>query len=277
MVLWSTTSPLVVVLWSATSPLVVVLWSATSPLVAKKMIIIFFLITTQALDTFSPENILRFADHLYLKEDYNAALNEYRRYQFLADSIRSDVPEKIIDCLVNLEKYQEALIESDNIADESKRKLIRGTIFFNAQQYDSSRSCLSDIDGPFSTDAEKIIGFSYVFEFRFREADKYLTLPSDRPKYKKPGLGALCALIPGGGHWYCGRFGDGMFSFFLVGTSALLAYYYRHENEDIKYGICLGATGLLYAANIYGGINAVHNYNYYQNKAYLQRILEQGE
>ena len=241
------------------------------------MVLIIVLLFSQSIDTYSPNNILRFADHLYAKNDFSAALNEYRRYQFLTDSIRSDVPERIIDCLINLKKYSEALIESNNIKEESKKNFTRGVIFFNAQQYDSSRSYLGDVSDPSAADAYEIIGLSYAFEFRFHEAGKYLSLPPDRPKYKKPGLGALCALIPGGGHWYCGRFGDGVFSFFLVGTSALLTYYYHHENEDIKYGICLGATGIFYAANIYGGINAVHNYNYYQNEVYLQRILEQRE
>lgn len=238
------------------------------------MTLLLLLISIQPINTFSADNILSFADHLYTQKDYGAALNEYRRYQFLADSIRRDVPKKIIDCLINLEKYDDALIECDNIEDESLREYIRGRVFFAAQQYDSSRIHLFNIGDPYSIGAKKIIGLSYAYEFRFSEADKYLKLPLNRPKYKKPVLGAICALVPGGGHWYCGRFGDGMFSFFLVGTSALLSYYYHHENEDIKYGICLGATGLFYIANIYGGINAVHNYNYYQNEKYLQKILE---
>jgi hypothetical protein len=241
------------------------------------MTLLLLLISAQPINTFSIDNILSFADHLYMQEDYGAALNEYRRYQFLTDSIRRDVPEKIIDCLINLRRYDDALIECDNIEDELLREYIRGRVFFAAQQYDSSRIHLLDIREPYSADAKSIIGLSYAYEFRFSEADKYLRLPPDRPKYKKPALGAICALVPGGGHWYCGRFGDGMFSFFLIGTSALLSYYYHHEQEDIKYGICLGATGLFYIGNIYGGINAVHNYNYYQNERYLQKILENNK
>jgi len=238
---------------------------------------LLLLLITQPINTFSLDNILTFADHLYAQEDYAAALNEYRRYQFLTDSIRSDIPEKIIDCLIELKRYDEALVECNNIEDKLQKEFIRGTIFFAAQQYDSSRIHVFEIGEPYSADAKRIIGLSYAYEFRFSEADQFLKLPLDRPKYKKPVLGAICALVPGGGHWYCGRFGDGMFSFFLIGTSALLSYYYHHENEDIKYGICLGATGLFYIANIYGGINAVHNYNYYQNERYLEEIIDNNK
>ena len=225
-------------------------------------------------ELFAPHNVLAFADHLYIQEDYAAALNEYQRYQFLADSMRSDIRARIVDCLINLQRYDEALVKCNDIEDEVQREFTKGTVFFVAQQYDSSRTHLMNIEKLYGKEINKIIGLSYAFEFRFQKAEEYLSLPPDKPTYKKPGLGALCALFPGGGHWYCGRIGDGMFSFFLIGTSALLSYYYHHENEDIKYGICLGATGLFYIANIYGGINAVRNYNYYQNEKYLQKILE---
>lgn len=238
------------------------------------MTLLVILLFAQTIDMFSEENILAFADHLYIQEDYAAALNEYQRYQFLADSIRSDVPDRIIDCLINLERYDDALAECHNIKDDIKREFTKGKVFFVAQQYDSSRTHLMDIGKLYGKEANKIIGLSYAFEFRFQEAEKYLSLPPDKPTYKKPTLGALCALFPGGGHWYCGRTGDGMFSFLVIGTCGLLSYYYYHEEEDIKFNICLGATILFYGANIYGGINAVRNYNYYQDEKYLQRILE---
>jgi hypothetical protein len=241
------------------------------------MNLVLILFYAQPINTFSEENILAFADHLYIQKDYAAALNEYQRYQFLTDSIRDDVPDRIVECLINLEMYDEALAKCNDINDEVKRRFTKGTVYFTAEQYDLSRTHLIDIGEYYNKEANKIIGLSYAFEFRFQEAEEYLKLPRNKLTYKKPGLGALCVLFPGGGHWYCGRFGDGMFSFFLIGTSALLSYYYHHENEDIKYGICLGATGLFYIANIYGGINAVRNYNYYQNEKYLEEIIESTE
>jgi hypothetical protein len=88
-------------------------------------------------------------------------------------------------------------------------------------------------------------------------------------------LGGLLSLFPGGGHFYAGRFGDGLYSFIVVGTAALLTYYYHNQDEDIKFGIALGVTILLYGGNIYGGVNAVRNYNYYENEKYLQQIIQE--
>ena len=45
------------------------------------------------------------------------------------------------------------------------------------------------------------------------------------------------------------------------------------KDEDIKFGISLGAAILFYAGNIYGGVNAVRNHNYYENEKYLEKII----
>ncbi len=119
-----------------------------------------------------------------------------------------------------------------------------------------------------------MIGLGYAHEFRFREAGDYIRLPV-APVYKKPGLGGLFSIFPGGGHFYCGKIGDGLFSLFVVSASALLSYYYYDRDEDLKFGVALGAAILFYTGNIYGGINAVRNYNYYENEKYLHRILEE--
>jgi tetratricopeptide (TPR) repeat protein len=235
------------------------------------IIVVFVLLQTEL---FKPNKILEFADYLYEEHDYNGALAEYRRFLFLADTLRDDVPEKIVDCLVYLQRFDEAIQESEKITDEMKQCYRKGWIYFLSAQYDSSRTYLNQVGIPYKNDAEKIIGLSYAHEFKFNEAGNYILLPREIPVYKKPSLGALCSLFPGGGHFYCGRIGDGVFSFFVVGLSSLLAYHYHQQDEDIKFGISLGAALLFYAGNIYGGINAVHNYNDYENIKYLRKIEE---
>jgi hypothetical protein len=225
-------------------------------------------------DLFEPNKIVAFADYLYNEHDYSGALAEYRRFLFLADTLRDDIPEKIVDCLVHLQRFDEAIRETEHIDDDTKRHYVKGWIYFLDAQYDSSRIYLSRVGLPYKDDAEKIIGLGYAHEFKFDEAGNYILLPGEQPVYKKPTLGALCSLFPGGGHFYCGRLGDGLFSFFVVSLSSLLAYHYYHQEEDIKFGISLGAALLFYAGNIYGGINAVYNYNDYENRAYLEKIEE---
>ena len=79
-------------------------------------IIITFLVLQG--DLFEPQNILKFSDYLYAEKNYGAALNEYRRYIFLTDSVRADITERIIDCLVKLQRFDEAIKESAKIDEE---------------------------------------------------------------------------------------------------------------------------------------------------------------
>jgi hypothetical protein len=229
------------------------------------------------IDMFAPDNVLKFADYLYEQTDYAAAAQEYKRYQYLCDSVPESIHEKLIDCYVHCQQYDNALRETAAFTDENKSDYTRGWIFFLNGQYDSSRAYCNKVGVPHETNARHIIGLGYAYEFNWNNAGQWISLPDNRPSYKQPVLGAFCALFPGGGHFYSGRFGDGFFSFLVVSTSALLAHYYYEQDEDVKFSVALGTTVLFYAANIYGGINAVRNYNYYQNTQYLQRTLELHE
>ncbi len=235
---------------------------------------VIYLITQANL--FEPVNILKFADYLYLEGDYQSALNEYRRYIFLSNSLKGEIHEKIIDCLIKLKRFNEALMECEKIEDTTKVNYTKGFIYFLTGKYDRAREYLVKIENNSKFDAKKLIGLSFAYEFRFLEAEGFISLPKPLPKYKSPILGGVFSLFPGGGHFYCGRLGDGIYSLLVVSTVSALSYYYYKSNEDLKFGISVSATVLFYSASIYGGINAVRNYNYYQNERYLQEILKEN-
>jgi hypothetical protein len=235
-------------------------------------IAILFLVCQTEL--FQPQDMLNFADHLFAQEDYAAALHEYRRYIFLGDSTTDELYAKIIECLIQLDRYPEAIRESKHIHDANKRNYTLGLVFFTGGEMDSSRVYLNQVTIPYEDDARELLGFGYAYEFNFEAAADYVELPKQRPSQKKPALGALFSIFPGGGHFYAGRYGDGFYSLLLVSTASLLSYYYYDHDEDIKFGFALGTAILLYAGNIYGGINSVRNYNYYENQKYLQEIIE---
>ncbi|MBN2620910.1 hypothetical protein JXB22_07445 [candidate division WOR-3 bacterium] len=224
-----------------------------------------------------PDMVVRFADHLYETREYAAALQEYRRYSFLADSVSHIAREHMIDCYIHTGQYSHALAETDLLHDPGRIHYIKGYILYEAQSYDSSRAYLEQKGLPYAEHARTLIGLGYARQFKFREAACYIDMPSALPAYKKPGAGALFSLFPGGGHFYCGRIGDGLFSFAVVSLSSALAYYYQSKDEDLKFGLCLSAAILFYAGNIYGGINAVRNYNYYLNDTYRRSVLESIE
>ena len=149
-----------------------------------------------------------------------------------------------------------------------------GLVHFTAGRMDSARTYLHRVAVPYKEEAARLIGVGYAYEYDFVAAAKYIELPEQPPSYKKGAFGAMLSLFPGGGHFYTGRYGDGLYSLLVVSAAGLLSYYYYDRGEDIKFGFSLGAAILLYAGNIYGGINSVRNYNYYENEKYLKKILE---
>ena len=237
-------------------------------------IILFLLSQSEAL---APSNILLFANHLYVQEDYSTALNEYRRYIFLSDSSKESANGRILDCLIKLHRYDEAMTETEKIDDLSKRNYTKGRLHFLKGQYDSSRTYLATISIPYDVEARKIVGLGYAHEFNFNEAGKYLELTKPYPRYRSPALGGILAFFPGGGHFYSGRVSDGIYSLCVVSMASVLSYYYHDRGEDLKFGIALGAAIFFYVGSIYGGINAARNYNYYQNESYLQGILDENK
>ncbi len=238
------------------------------------MTILLFLITPP--DIFTPENILKFAEHLYLEGDYQSALNEYRRYIFLSDSLKEDVHEKIIDCLINLKRFAEALKETEKLKDTTEMNYTKGLVYLLSGRYASAREFLMKVLSIAGFDTKRLVGLSYAYEYNFKEAGKYIDLPRPFPSYKSIALGGTLSLFPGGGNFYCGRIDDGIYSLLVVGTAGLVSYFYYHNKEDLKFKIALGTASLFYLGNIYGGINAVRNYNYYQNEKYLRRIIEEN-
>ncbi|MBN2621251.1 hypothetical protein JXB22_09205 [candidate division WOR-3 bacterium] len=238
------------------------------------MFVCILLITITQNELSDPQKLILFADHLYEIQEYEAALQEYRRYSFLTDLLPDTIRTRMINCYVHTSDYTHALEQTDLFYDRVYADYIRGYVLYKAELYDSSRKYLEQIGLPYKDDALSLIGFGYARQFKFTEAARYIDMPSDLPRYKDPIIGGLLSLFPGGGHIYCGRLGDGLFSFAVVGLSSALAYYYQTKDEDLKFGLSLSAAILFYAGNIYGGVNAVRNYNYYVNNEYRRDIFE---
>lgn len=94
---------------------------------------------------------------------------------------------------------------------------------------------------------------------------------------RSPALSAvLSTVIPGLGQTYCGRPGDGAFSFAVVATAAAASYYYWSKPEQdpnhIKFAIVAGLGTVFHLGNIYGAATAGRDYNRLQKRNYLARI-----
>ncbi len=231
--------------------------------------IIFFIFFQAGL--FNPEQILKFADYLYLEGDFNSALSEYRRYLFLSDSNKQEVNEKLIDCLVRLKKYDEAILQLRYFSDTTKALYAKSWVYLLKGDYQMVRELLKD--KAYEQKARYYIGLSYAGEFKFSKAGEFIELPKPLPKHKNPLLGGFFSFFPGGGNFYCGRLSDGIYSMLVIGTGVVVSYYYHSKNETTKFYIALGISSIFYAGNIYGGINAVRNYNYYEDARYRDLIF----
>jgi hypothetical protein len=240
------------------------------------MTLIIFLLSITTDSLFAADRVYLFAEHLYEEGDYPAALAEFRRYRFLADPLAGDVPEKIVRCLAAMERFPEALAESGRLAPAARKELLTGWIYFMAGKYDSTRFVLDRGGSPLSGEAGKLVGLSYAEEYDFKHAAGYLALPPPTAGRRSLWAAAALSLIPGGGHYYAGKFDDGIYSTLIVGTASLLAYYYHGQREGLKFGLTLSAAVVFYAGSIYGGLNACQNHNRFLDEQYLERIREEN-
>ncbi len=227
-------------------------------------------------DLLTTDNVRRFADTLYAQEQYQEALGEYRRGRFLATGPDSIVDIRIIRCLLYLERYPDALAEARLLPEAASRSFYEGLVFFHAGEYDSARSYLNNPDLKSVPASRRILGLSYAEEYDFVGAGQYFDLPVPGPGHRHPWLGGVMSLFPGAGHFYAGRIDDGIYSLLVVGTASLLAWYYHDREENTKFACALAAGIVFYGGSIYGGINAVQNYNLAENEEYLERIREEN-
>jgi hypothetical protein len=78
---------------------------------------------------------------------------------------------------------------------------------------------------------------------------------------KSPLFGGFLALLPGFGHFYAGRFPDGFRSLLINAAFASLTVFSFVEERYVFGGIFGTIELFLYASNIYGAVNAVHQEN----------------
>ena len=80
-------------------------------------------------------------------------------------------------------------------------------------------------------------------------------------RYKSPALGGILSIVPGLGHFYAGRPGDGFRSLLFNSAFTSLTVYAFFEHQYVLGGVLAVVEGVLYASNIYGAINAVQQEN----------------
>jgi len=248
-----------------------------------------------------PSSILSYADHLYETRDYFRAISEYKRFIHLfPDEPRVERADFRIGLCYqksgNLENaiyaFREILRKnpSPEVAPSVEYEI--GKCYFLGRDYQKAGQVLGELN----TDRALVMaGWSMLRGGRYAEASGcflkaqlvrpggYLSELSGRlsreslegkeiPR-KSPTLAALVSVpLPGAGRTYCGRLGDGIFSFLIVSASYLAAYHYYDDDQDVAALGFLAAGLFLHTGDIYGAAISARRFNAVSEEDFLKKI-----
>jgi len=241
------------------------------------------------------ETTLRFANHLYSQEEYYRAIGEYKRYLFLAPE-GGEAPFaslRIAECYAHGKRWSEALgaleefmraYGSSSLAVQARMLKARVLIELGKgeEAREELRRLLETQPGEAATaEIWYLTAISLARESRWLEADEALRqigsqsgrfvaaqgmrqVLAEAPaaKRKDPAVaGLLAAVVPGAGHLYCERPGDGAIAFVFTGAFAW-ATVEAFQQDHKALGIGLGFIALsFYGGDIFSAVNVAHKYN----------------
>ncbi len=201
---------------------------------------------TDEFNFHSPENIKKFADHLFCERDYLRANLEYQKLENIVDD--DTLNFKIALGYLYINNYSNSIQKFSNITTASTfrddAKLQELKAHFLTENYTAFRSfyleSYSSKINNYESNGKKLFNFSYLFTdddlppsekflnpFNKGEKEKatYFYNWKNEPPDKNPTLaGIMSAVIPGSGKMYVGEWGDGIMALVTTGLFAFLAY-----------------------------------------------------
>ena len=237
----------------------------------------------------SPENIRKFADHLFVEKDYLRSVFEYEK---LLQYGRNDTVEfKIPIAYQQMGKYSLALQKFSGINKksvyykESEREYYKTLLFSN--RYDELQNKLA---GNNVKEFQRLLYLSYLFtSVRLLSEQNFLSIfPSSEkenlrsffnekknPPYKNSFLaGLFSTIIPGSGKIYLGELGDGITAFIATSLFAFLSCDNFRANHNFRGWLFSGIGFSFYAGNIYGSVAATQIYNAKVDYEYKRKLKE---
>jgi TM2 domain-containing membrane protein YozV len=271
--------------------------------------LIFALLPGSAIgrDYYSPENILKFADHLYQEKDYLRAAGEYQRYLLYSPQDADSVLYKIGLCYRLAGDTGRAINyfrkiaprDSDNPLRFSANYQIAYTYFLDDQHENSLQYLNQILDNTKNPDEQGklqiLAAFNYLYQKRWSDAehvldsmaarDENLNLTAsslkararegmDLPRKSPILAGLFSAVIPGTGKIYCSEYGDGIYSLIITGITGWLAWNGFRENgiRSVSGWVFGSVCSVFYAGNLYGSAIAARMYNHRLEADLLKRL-----
>jgi TM2 domain-containing membrane protein YozV len=234
---------------------------------------------SSSFDFHSPENVKKFADHLFCEGDYLRAIEQY-------ELINQNLDNDTIEFKVMLGYSELGLFQASNEIFEGvnhksifypdafllsmknelliEPKLIKpsNNLSFDAI-YIKSINRLTTISMLYA-DEFNITKEKFISPFDEEEQNSVLSFYDYKvePPYKSPVLaGVLSAIIPGSGKMYVGEWGDGITALVVTSLFAFLAYDNFRADHNTRAWIFTGLSAFFYAGNIYGSISSAQIFN----------------
>jgi TolA-binding protein len=111
--------------------------------------------------------------------------------------------------------------------------------------------------------------------YRVGQLSDRLDRVADIPR-KDPAAAGLLAILPGAGHFYCGRYKDAFIA--LAVNAALIAAAIESFDNDLPVlGGVIAAVGLgFYAGNIYSAVGSAHKYNRREERKFIEDLKREA-
>lgn len=257
------------------------------------------------------KNVYDFAVWLMQEEDYAAAITEFKRYlhfSSLEDIREHDAIFNVGFCYYKLDDFGKA-INTWQVLSEDERKnenfyMVRYAIanaYFFAQNYNLALNYFITVADEPNIYQEKSSFMKFLSLLRENkvtvaknELEKFITEfgeKGDSVEYGKKILPYvnnllrikkknilqsvfLSSILPGAGQIYCGRYGDGIFSFLVNSFFGTIAYTAHRRGTSTEKTVYSAISIFFYIGNIYGAFSAAKNYNDEQNFILLKKIDE---
>ena len=268
----------------------------------------FCLIQADASGTnyFSPDNILRFAAHLFDDGDFLRAAGEYQRYLFSSGTLpehADSVYFKVGECYRLSSDYTRAIEQYGNTIEKFPESRLyddcyymMSLCYFFTGKHDESIHILHDQMSGTATEPSmlrmrQLTAANYLFQRQWQAVPTlfstdsfYNKITSNLINYAHEGqqlprknstlAGLYSAIIPGTGKFYCGRTIDGIQSLATVGVLGWQSYTGFRDNgiASLKGWIFGVIGGIFYLGNIYGSVVAAEIHNEEQEEVFLHKI-----
>jgi len=255
---------------------------------------------------FSSQNLVRFADFLWKRSDYERAISEYQRHLFSAESYNDYyVYYQLGRCHFRLNQPQKSARYFKLASQYANRITLKDTlsaaysvaIFFtrnNARIANVLDSLATEKNTPYLKNY--LISLQALNHLQNKEWKKAASVVEphnndiDNKLFfslrklaeqganlsrKSPAWGSfMSVLIPGSGRIYTNHLAEGLYSFFLISGSGWLAYEgFRDSGSSSFKGWMFGAiSGFLHAGNIYGSFVSAKTFNQTLEKKILDDV-----